>query len=949
MTLAPVIIDLETRSACNLPREGGWRYAAHPTTRLLTVSWSVYNTGVYSLWFPGLQAIPEDMSALHLPGIRLYYGGEVPAALVSLKNRTWIAHNAFGFDSMVWRECTEDCEPAGWIDSLHRAAACGMPGGLNRIGLWLWGEGKYEAGHKEAKKAFTATSIDDCEPENVPLLRQVLTGKYNVQDVRLLDALWARLETEWHTTPAEEATERANNAINARGVRIDFDLLHALHHLADEAKSVSIAEIVKLTDGALPDEKAVQSRNRMLAWLTKMGVWEGTSLRKNIVSAWIDEHEEADDAEEYEECKDIQLVVKVLRLRQSALRITGGKLDAAALRMNDDRRIRGVFGYNRAHTGRWTSTGVQLHNLPRPKKGVDTWKLLDVFNRTGKLAYDDVRACLPIGDKRFPGLSVDDAASGLLKALVTPDEGKLLATADLAQIEARMLAWLAGEKWLLDMFWDFSGDPYIKLAIAIMGPVETWPDEGVPYNKHSYRQLIGKVCELAAGFGQGSTGFRIYCEGLGIDLADYGATHEKCIYTYRKTHPAIAGEEFEYKGKPYFKGGMWTQLNTAAICAVETGLQAYAGKISFQMEHRNLHMMLPSSRRMVYRNAKIVDTYPFSLDRAVQAVQFMHPRYGPKTLYGGKLCWAAGTPILTQRGVLPIESVIAGDSVWDGHDWVSTDGVVCNGHKETGRWLGESVTAGHLIHDGTSWSDVTHLDEKSSMQCLKSGRSSVRSLLAKGNTPIRTLRNYVGCSLIRQSVLPSAIDTQEWSLDVPTKTTKRGSSIGLNSSDMLSRTSTTILSRDLIWTEETTTETTCPGTSDAYPENLMRRTAGLVYDLLNCGPRHSYTVMTKYGPILAHNCENAVQASARDVLASGIVSCEDAAFPVMFHVHDEIGSSVDDPQFDDFMRCITTPPEWLDNFPLVAEGGCGPRYSKAAFPQWNNGHEVVYRNGVKHK
>lgn len=120
MTGGPVYIDLETRSACDLRESGAYNYAKHPTTRLLTVAWQV--DGVDHVWLPGLSSAPPSAYVdLHLPGVRVHVGERVPSALCQVAGRSWIGHNSFTFDRLVWLECTEGFERVRWDDTYPRA------------------------------------------------------------------------------------------------------------------------------------------------------------------------------------------------------------------------------------------------------------------------------------------------------------------------------------------------------------------------------------------------------------------------------------------------------------------------------------------------------------------------------------------------------------------------------------------------------------------------------------------------------------------------------------------------------------------------------------------------------------------------------------------------------------------------------------------------------------
>lgn len=764
--LLPVVIDLETRSACDLRAEGGHRYAKDATTRLLTVAWTEDLGESFHVWFPGLPSVAEDTRQRVLGGATVHCGPLPMCFLGVLTARTWIGHNCSSFDAPVWAEQmrragVEDCVPVDWYDTYPNALSIGLPGGLNAIGELLWGKGKYADGSAALKKHSRCTrEPGDCDPRNVQAGIAAQIGAYTIQDVRLTAALYKRIVSEQRTPDFECRVLSAHHAVNNRGVRVDRGLVVALQSLSTESMVHAVEEIKERTRDCpvpLEHEKHLRSRLRMFEWLDAEGVSVGTSLRKDLIARFIENNQDA-GTEDYENpessadddddkllaaSKNLARVVKVLELRMQALRITSGKLDVALVSLDPTHRARALFAYWAAHTGRWGGRRIQVQNLPRPKEGVDVWGLLKMYEETGRLDYSTVRESLPIGARGadgkllYPFLSVDDVSSGLLRSIFIPDEGDTLAAADLSNIEARVLAWLAGEEWLMSAFWD-GADPYMIMARKIFGPTESWPQfpdpkkpgQVLPLKKHPYRQ-VGKVVVLGCGYGLGVGKFAAYAAQSGIDLDAVGTTPAECIYAFRRMHPAIAGVEAgEYDGKPYFRGGLWDKLNAAAVIAC-TGGRTNVGPVAFYRDGDSMIIELPSGRRLTYRGACLSERDFGIFGRKQLSPSYYSARYKcTKYLYGGAIA------------------------------------------------------------------------------------------------------------------------------------------------------------------------------------------------------------------------ENVVQAIARDVLAHGLVSCEDAGLPIVLHVHDELVSSTRPENFGRFMSCMTTCPEWLTDFPLDAEGSCAPRYAKSPPPGVT---EDVYRNGRKHK
>ena len=643
-------IDLETRSACDLRAHGGHLYAEHPTTRLLTVAWHV--DGEYHVWLPGVEKAPAALLAQHLGGVHVHLGSTPPPIPT---DRPWVGHNAFGFDELVWARHGH-AQPPRWIDSMCLANAAGLPAGLQHIGERLWGEGKYKEGSRELQRASRATSINDCDPVDVPVGSAVLVARYNVQDVKLTVDLMDELDASLHMTRHELRVLAAHREINNRGVRVDVGLVSALHRLSNDAVADCVRLIAEETlDPAtgvsfFPDEDSLRKRTRVLEWVKSLGVDFGESLRREVVNQFIEsvkgEREEQredtdDEGDPVGDTRNLALVCRVLSLRQSALRITAAKLEAAGNRVDHRGVARALFAYWSAHTGRWAGRGIQVQNLPRPKEAVPCWPLVREFRRTGRLDLSRVRAYLAADHRRAnvkrakdkqPPLrhpaTADDAASGLIRSLFVPHEGhSCLLAADLAAIEARVLNWLAGSQWMLDIF-AAGGDPYIEFCRKVTG--ET-------IKKKDLRRQVWKAIQLGAGFQLGEDKLAVYCASHGVDLTVAGLTPRTAIDAYRDAHPEIAGvtQGVFDGGRKWRTGGLWNDLNTAAVEVVTNGGSVTAGRCEFYRDRGHLYVKLPSGREVCYRNARIVPTVKWGKERP--QVVYASPRWRNTALYGGKL------------------------------------------------------------------------------------------------------------------------------------------------------------------------------------------------------------------------------------------------------------------------------------------------------------------------
>lgn len=1031
-----VYFDLETWSDVDLGALGSRVYAECPSTQVMTMVCLI--DGVYHCWLnselgwkrrPNLNPheIWPNLRGEYTPGsVLTYFTPELPQPVIDAihAGRTFVAHNAIGFDAIVWNAKMNPV-PCHWYDTLPHARSAGLPGGLNDIGRVLLGRGKDDGSNFVKKwmkrpRAKDGNRLPPTPGEFAAILR------YNVDDVILLKSLYDTLAI----TSIEADVIAADLTVNTRGVYVDRGMVDAMTRLAAETVNRATDEVSRLTDGAISKDN-IRSVKQVREWVQTHGAWL-PNLRKETVERFVADPEAfAESLEGYEggSTPDIPPVVcDVLRLRQSAIRITGAKLHnvAAAVPDGSDSRLRDMFVYHGAHTGRFSGRKVQLHNLPRPKKGIDVEAIASLHDR-GELTFDAVRSAIP------DTLTVDDAVSALLRPMFTASPGHQLAIADFASIECRGVAWIADESNLLEVF-NRGDDPYCWMASRIYG-------REIKKGRDDAERQVGKITVLGCGYQLSDTKFGIFCSMQGIDLAKAGTNARECVDAFRSAFPRIAGESNgTYEGRPVRKGGLWGQLNTAAMRSCE-GKPSVAGKCQFLRRNDHMIVVLPSGRELTYRNARIEDRVPgycftLGLEPIKKPVVVYNSPRGESILYGGKLCWAAGTRIITDRGIVPIEMVRRGDQVWDGVEWVKTDGAVCNGVSGLGTWLGERVTGDHLITDGKTWNAVIRSDVSYVRQCLAWAASSVASPSFKvgaakdrnqlyhadagewwtsilGNSCGRKSRSAkrVGMrvGLNENPISPPSFPTFGFgrngstgipvlSPDVTTRSVTptritgvaaslsrtNGETIGLRSSarplrskdgmthrsNSTGSTTTGITNRGTFgWSLDESMPATVAATSGFDTGTTISRSPnsrndfarigsstpfditslgvgqpnGLwndigqrepVYDLLNCGSRHAYTVVTDAGPVVAHNCENIVQALCRDLLCTAMIRCESEGMPVVLHVHDEI--VIDVPTFNAMpairrlCEIMSEPPEWASGFPVGVEGYTSFRYFKSA-------------------
>lgn len=580
-----LFIDLETRSSVNLREEGGRRYAAHPSTEILTVAWS--HEGRESVWIPSALAVPQGLASTQLPGVQVYCGRQCPVP----SGHTLVAHNATGFDKPVWEKCVRSGSDE-WLDAEPYARASGLPGGLDNIGKRLRGAGKIQDGKSRMLKYSRTT-------ERFPGIGDLVKiAAYCLDDVRILVEEWRYVQER----PFPEFEQRAlavHQVVNERGMRVDLDLCQRLSDLSEISTARTVAEIADLTNGELKDLKDLGSRTKVFAWVAGQNAKVGKSLAKDALDTLFREHgdESVLEHESGEETVLTPLVKKVLTLRQSAMRISGAKA-VAAQKAAFRGRLHDVMVYYGAHTGRDTGRKFQPLNLPRPKPGVDVWKMFDA-KTPGEIeaaiasTVADMKAAGKWEEKyAYPTLS--DGISAMLRGVIIPDDGYYFAAGDYTAIEGKVLRYVCGgpKSKMLDVFRE-KRCIYMELSPRMFGRVMT--------NKKDPQRQILKVIELGSGYMMGVKTFGEYALANDVDLEANGLTAQMCVDRWRDAYPEISGVK---NANGYREGGFWKELDWSAKKALKNG-RCFYKCFKFFYDGRDLRCLMPSGRSIYYPNPKI--------------------------------------------------------------------------------------------------------------------------------------------------------------------------------------------------------------------------------------------------------------------------------------------------------------------------------------------------------
>lgn len=532
-------IDIETYSPQDLRKVSVYRYTEDPEFQILMAAWALDDNPVQvAIGRNAINSIPYLWDPTTLK----------------------VAHNAaferICFSAFAKRRPGDYLDPSRWHDTMAVAAEKGYPQKLSALAEALGGEKKDEAG--------TALINWFCKPDRNGNRRLpedhpekwAQFVEYCRQDVVTSRDAHRRLGD--FPTETERQVYLADQAINDRGMAVDVEMARAATAAAQENRESAAQEVIEITGVENPG-----SGLQMHAWFAAQGN-ELPDLTAETITAELARATPGTDLH------------RVLELRQELALVAAKKYPAALAAVSPDGRLRGGFRFFGAHTGRWAGRGVQPHNLPREQFDTEAETdaaILDLKMGLGASAFD-------------------------LKAMVRALFPGPLTVVDYAAIEARVIAWLAGEEWALQAFRD-QRDIYVETANRMSSATQ------------KFQRKDGKVAVLALGYNGGVNSLRAMgANGKDEDL-------QKLVYQWRDANPAIVE--------------MWAQLGRAFVNGGPVG-----DHILVERDGTTRGLRLPSGRSVVYHGIKTVwEDTKYGRKRAVS---FVDPRTGyPVRTYGGRL------------------------------------------------------------------------------------------------------------------------------------------------------------------------------------------------------------------------------------------------------------------------------------------------------------------------
>ena len=565
-------IDIETYSGESLADCGVHRYAEHPDFQILLFAYAFDEAPVTVMDLAQGATLPA-------PVLRALTDPKVVK----------VAHNATFERTCIGRMLGKELDPLQWECTMAQCARCGLPLSLGEAAKALGLEVQKMTEGKKLIKQF-------CLPHEATLLggsERVLPTddlkgwqtfkdycRMDVEVERELDKALAWLEP----TQDEKALYALDQRINDRGVLVDMTLVDNAVRMDTIYKARLNVEAQQITGLSNPN-----SVTQLREWLGGRTGLQLDTLRKADLP----------DIKGSTEDEDVH---RVLQIRAEMAKTSNKKYEAMQKTVCRDSRVRGLLQYHGTRTGRWAGRLVQMQNLPQ--------------NHISDLGL--ARELLRDGDMDAMSLcygNVPDTLSQLIRTAFVAPDGETFAVCDFSAIEARVLAWLAGEEWVLEVFRGH-GKIYEATAAQMYGcSVEE-------ISKTDPRRQKGKIAVLALGY-QGGTGALAAMGGerMGLSAEDMAGI----VRDWRKANPHIVK--------------CWTNIETAAQRCVTTGIDQKVYGLVFhrRQEDGTMTIQLPSGRLLCYRSMTTGTNRFGNGSLKYRGVNSTTNQWGWIETYGGKL------------------------------------------------------------------------------------------------------------------------------------------------------------------------------------------------------------------------------------------------------------------------------------------------------------------------
>ena len=581
-------LDIETFSSEDLSRSGVYRYAESPDFSVLLIGWSLDGGPVKVADLASGETLPPELlQALMNPAVEKWaFNAAFERVCLSrlLRDLGYLKEGEF-------------LSPVSWRCTMVWSAYLGLPMSLAGAGAVLGLDKQKLSSGKELIRYFCqpakpsilngqgSRNLSSTDPE-----RWGQFVEYNRRDVETEQGIQQRLSG--YPVPESVWKEyELDQAINDRGIRVDTGFVAAALEIDAISRRELTAELARLTDIVNPNSTA-QIRD----WLTAHGA-AVSKLDKKTVQGLIDASVGPKD--------ETGLVRKVLLLRQQLAKTSVRKYQAMENSVCADGRVRGMFQfYGAARSGRWAGRLVQLQNLPQNHlEALDAVRCIVhqplVPGTSGSSGCGGAAplGSVPVGSPAPLGSvpsgtyetlkvlydSVPDVLSELLRTAFIPAEGKKFIVCDFSAIEARVIAWLAGESWRREVF-ARGGDIYCASASAMFH---------VPVEKHGINGHLrqkGKIAELALGYGGGVGALK----AMGaLEMGVPENELQPLVDAWRRANPNIVR--------------LWWNVDRAVKTAIRQKTTVQLFNLKFSCRSGMLFIELPSGRSLSYPQPRLCE------------------------------------------------------------------------------------------------------------------------------------------------------------------------------------------------------------------------------------------------------------------------------------------------------------------------------------------------------
>jgi len=464
-----------------------------------------------------------------------------------------------------------ELDPAQWRCTMAGAGMLGLPMKLETCAAVLKLPEQKDPKGKALIKYFTQpckpTKVNGGRTRNLPEHSPEKWAEfieYCRKDVEVESQIRNKISF-YSLSDFEKPMFQIDQEINKRGVRIDRVLVENAIRMNGVYTGKLWGEAASITKLANPN-----SVTQLKTWLEDNTDWQIETLSKQAIPGLI----ESLDLNQVE-------IKRVLEIRQLTSKSSIKKYQAMLDNAGSDDRVRGLFQYYGANrTGRWAGRQVQVQNLI--KNWLPDLKLARQLVREGDLEAVEL----------FYG-NVGLVLSQLVRTAFIPSEGNVLAVSDFSAIEARVIAWLAGEKWKLDIF---NGDGKIYEATG----ARMFNCKAEDIKKGSAQRDAAKICELALGY-QGAVGaLTQMIEGEKYKFLERGKP-----WVFNPTEDEMKDLVYKWRGANPRIVKLWYDTNNAVINCVDTGEKITVGKVTYHIEKGVLFCTLPSGRQLSYMRPKL--------------------------------------------------------------------------------------------------------------------------------------------------------------------------------------------------------------------------------------------------------------------------------------------------------------------------------------------------------